>query len=266
MTVAVGELTALTLAWVIERRDGAGLALTSHDRGMSIAGIDHEPAYGLTPNAVQEGKLDEPLAELSCALESGALSSTDLQSGRWDGARASLRAIDWEAERVVTELCRGEIGEVGIEDEKFTVDFRGAERHLSQPVCPTISPTCRATLGDKHCRVDLASRRVRTTVLSASAGRLRLQHLIGDAFLLGSLRWLSGPDCGLSEQIVAIDGEFVQLRQAPPSRSSTGQVVLLTEGCDKGFTTCRERFRNAANFRGEPHLPGGDFLTRYPGT
>jgi uncharacterized phage protein (TIGR02218 family) len=44
-----------------------------------------------------------------------------------------------------------------------------------------------------------------------------------------------------------------------------GCRVELRDGCDKRFTTCVARFANAANFRGEPHLPGTDLLTRYPG-
>ena len=31
------------------------------------------------------------------------------------------------------------------------------------------------------------------------------------------------------------------------------------------LATCAGRFANAVNFRGEPHLPGMDLLTRYPG-
>jgi len=205
-------LTAMTFSWTIERKDGAGIALTSHDRPISIDGVDHDPASGLMPNAVQDGKLDEPLAELSCALESGGLTSEDLQSGRWDGARATLRAVDWDTRGQVAQLARGEIGEVAIEDDKFTVEFRGAGRYLAQPVCPTISPTCRAALGDKSCRVDLSSRRVRTRVVSVAAAKLQLEHVIEDRFNLGSLRWLSGPNCGLDEQIVAVDGKLVQLR------------------------------------------------------
>jgi uncharacterized phage protein (TIGR02218 family) len=38
------------------------------------------------------------------------------------------------------------------------------------------------------------------------------------------------------------------------------------EGCDKRLETCRDRFANTLNFRGEPHLPGNDLLTRYPGS
>jgi hypothetical protein len=41
--------------------------------------------------------------------------------------------------------------------------------------------------------------------------------------------------------------------------------VELTQGCDKRAATCAERFANIANFRGEPHLPGFDLLTRFPG-
>jgi uncharacterized phage protein (TIGR02218 family) len=46
---------------------------------------------------------------------------------------------------------------------------------------------------------------------------------------------------------------------------AVGALVELIEGCDKIFATCRDRFANGENFRGEPHLPGADLLTRYPG-
>ena len=35
-------------------------------------------------------------------------------------------------------------------------------------------------------------------------------------------------------------------------------------GCDRAFATCRDRFANVANFRGFPHIPGNDFVLRYP--
>jgi hypothetical protein len=44
-----------------------------------------------------------------------------------------------------------------------------------------------------------------------------------------------------------------------------GDLIIISEGCDKAFTTCRLRFSNSENFRGEPYLPGMDLLTRYPG-
>lgn len=35
-------------------------------------------------------------------------------------------------------------------------------------------------------------------------------------------------------------------------------------GCDRSLATCRDRFGNVANFRGFPHIPGNDFVLRYP--
>jgi hypothetical protein len=35
-------------------------------------------------------------------------------------------------------------------------------------------------------------------------------------------------------------------------------------GCDRQLRTCRNRFDNVVNFRGFPHIPGNDFVMRYP--
>ena len=37
----------------------------------------------------------------------------------------------------------------------------------------------------------------------------------------------------------------------------------IVAGCDKRFETCRDRFGNAAAFRGFPHMPGNDYVLRY---
>ena len=42
-----------------------------------------------------------------------------------------------------------------------------------------------------------------------------------------------------------------------------GDGVAVTAGCDRQFATCRDRFANAANFRGFPHIPGQDAVLRY---
>lgn len=62
------------------------------------------------------------------------------------------------------------------------------------------------------------------------------------------------------------DGEAIlHLAEGPAFAPIFPARVRLTQGCDKQLATCRDRFANAANFRGEAHLPGNDLLTRYPG-
>ena len=48
--------------------------------------------------------------------------------------------------------------------------------------------------------------------------------------------------------------------EVPPG---VGAAVAVTAGCDKTFATCRTRFDNHLNFRGFPHVPGGDFAYSY---
>jgi uncharacterized phage protein (TIGR02218 family) len=131
--------------------------------------------------------------------------------------------------------------------------------------CPSTSPECRAAFGDKKCRVDLAGRTFRPRVVSASDNVLKLDQPVDSKFLFGRLRYLSGDNCGLVTAILGISGTEVSLRDRPRAPVVAGTVVELREGCDKRFETCVSRFGNAVNFRGEPHLPGTDLLTRYPG-
>jgi uncharacterized phage protein (TIGR02218 family) len=132
-------------------------------------------------------------------------------------------------------------------------------------VCPITSPECRAALGDKKCGVNMAHRTLRATVSASSVNELTIDQLVDERFAKGRLRWLSGANCGLKTAVSSSSGATLRLRDVPPLPVQIGDRVLLFEGCDKRLDTCSGRFGNVANFRGEPHLPGNDLLTRYPG-
>jgi uncharacterized phage protein (TIGR02218 family) len=102
-------------------------------------------------------------------------------------------------------------------------------------------------------------------VVAADGGALTFDVSVDDRFILGRLRYMSGANCGLTSVILSASGNAVEVRELPRGEIETGCRVELREGCDKRFETCVSRFANAANFRGEPHLPGNDLLTRYPG-
>jgi uncharacterized phage protein (TIGR02218 family) len=87
----------------------------------------------------------------------------------------------------------------------------------------------------------------------------------GNAYGYGRLRWLSGPNSGLESAVLMSDGTRLTLREPPHFAAAAGDLVEIKEGCDKQPATCSGRFANLPNFRGEPHLPGMDLLTRYPG-
>ena len=267
MGIVDGELTSVALCWRLERLDGAGIALTSHDAPVTSDGSRHEPAPGMTPAAVTRSLGLEPQsAEATGALSSAALDEEDLSLGRWDGALVRLTVADWEDSEVPPiQLIAGELGSVNIADESFSAELRGAATALEAPVCPATSAECRALFGDKQCRVDLAGRTVAARVIATDAGSLTLDIAVDDRFVLGRLRYMNDANCGLATVILSASGNVVEVRDLPRAAVESGCRVELREGCDKRFETCVNRFENAANFRGEPHLPGNDLLTRYPG-
>ena len=88
--------TTLALAWRIERRDGVTIALTDHDRDLTIDGLRHRAAPGMTPSAIERSDGLEPdTMDVSGALTSAAIGEADLLAGRWDGARVAIALVDW---------------------------------------------------------------------------------------------------------------------------------------------------------------------------
>ncbi len=267
MSLLDGELTTVAFCWRLERRDGAGVALTSHDRPLVRAGVRYEPAPGITPASIRaELGLEARASEISGSLSSAAISEVDLAAGRWDGAALRLVAIDWQTpDDGELELLNGELGQVVGKDGAFETELLGVAAKLERPACPLTSPECRAELGDPSCRVDMAGRRLRAKVTSSATYLVTIDQPVDDRFQYGQIRFLSGPANGERRTILSVDGQQLALRSAPAGEIEAGTPVELTEGCDKRLATCSARFNNTANFRGEPHLPGNDLLTRYPG-
>jgi uncharacterized phage protein (TIGR02218 family) len=267
MSIADGQLTSLAFCWRLERSDGAGIALASCDRELLIDGVTYRSAPGVTPAAITRSVgLDPDSGEIAGALSADALTDSDLALGRWNSARVRLVAVDWRRpDTGAIALLGGELGEVSLEGDGFSAELKGAAARLAKAPCPSTSPECRAEFGDRRCRVDLAGRHLRATVRSASDNLLELDQAVDERFLFGRLRYLSGANCGIATSILAVNGSEISLRDRPRATVATGTIVDLCEGCDKRFVTCVSRFANGANFRGEPHLPGTDLLTRYPG-
>jgi uncharacterized phage protein (TIGR02218 family) len=261
-------LTTLAFIWRIDRRDGITIGLTSHDRDLTIDGLIYRAAPGMIPSAIErQDGLDPDNIELSGALTSDAITEDDLAAGRWDGATLRVSAVNWAApETDPLFLVRGELGMVETGEGGFSAELRGPAALLEAPVVEETTPECRASLGDRRCGVDIAARRRFARVVSVNGMGVTVDVSAADnAYVAGTLRWLDGANSGIDSRIVASSGATLTLREPPYFEVLPGTRVDLIEGCDRRFSTCISRFANAVNFRGEPHLPGNDVLTRYGG-
>jgi len=260
------ELVTLAWCWRLARRDGVVIGLTSHDRDLMVGGIAYRAAPGMKPSALETSdSLDAATMDLEGAIASDAIAARDLDAGRWDGAELELFVTDWSAPGMApVTVARGSLGAVERRGAAFAAELQGVTRLLDRPVCPATSPSCRAMLGDSACRVDLAPRTHLRRVIAVD-GRAVTLDSVAAGMAFGELLWMDGANCGLASPVIGVDGSVLHLAEAPVFAPVFPARVRLTEGCDKQLATCRDRFANAVNFRGEAHLPGNDLLTRYPG-
>lgn len=262
------DLVTMAWCWRLSRRDGVVIGLTSHDRDLLWDGLTYQAAPGMRPSALEShDHLDGSTMDLEGAIASDAIMERDLDAGRWDGAQMQLYVTDWtEPAAAPILMMEGMLGGIERRGASFSAELQGVMRHLDGPVCPVTSPSCRANLGDKACGVNLAARTYMRHVIAMDGHVVTLDAAVPvGRMIYGDFLWLDGANCGVSSPISQQNsGIVLQLAEEPPLQQRLPARVRMVEGCDKQLATCRTTFSNAVNFRGEPHLPGNDLLTRYP--
>lgn len=260
------DLECAATFWRVERRDGVALGFTAHDRDLWFAGLLHRAAPGMAPSAIRRSAgFEADSAEVAGALSHDAISARDLAEGRFDGARVLVGLIDWESlEHEV--IYAGTIGAVSEEAGRFTAELLSRKAELARDTVPRTSPACRAAFCGPGCMLSAARFEHEAVLTGHDAAENTVALLCeapGAVLLGGTLRWLDGPHAGRAMGIVAADGSVLTLDTALAADLPPGLRALVIEGCDRTLETCASRFGNAANFQGEPFLPGNDMVARY---
>jgi uncharacterized phage protein (TIGR02218 family) len=259
------ELDTVATFWRIYRRDGAALAFTSHDRDLSFGGLRHLAAPGMIPAAIRlTSELSNDSAEVQGALNHDSIREAELAAGLFDEAAIEIGAVDWTSLDHHT-LYTGQIGRIEDDQTQFAAELRSTKSLLEQDLVPRTSPTCRAEFCGRGCGLSA----VRFTAVHALAevdlegNRVRIAGVDGEAHVDGRLRFMAGPQTGVAFGIIDATNDWLVLDRPLVPGTPIGARTELREGCDHTIVTCADRFSNAANFRGEPFLPGNDLLARY---
>lgn len=262
------ELEGVANFWRIFRRDGAALAFTSHDRDLWFDGMLHRAAPGMVPSAIRRtADLSADSAEVEGVLSHDAITSHDLAAGRYDDGAIIIGAVNWETLESAA-LYHGSLGGIAEDGESFRAELRSSKALLGHDYIPRTSPTCRAKFCGPGCTLAAVRFTLDATIVSLDLEENAVTLDIGNPsdFIFGRLRWLNGPQTGISSIILANGPAGLVLDTPLPDTAVIGQTVELREGCDRRLATCTTRFANAVNFQGEPFLPGNDLLARYPVT
>lgn len=263
------EVTTLATCWQVFLRSGVEFNFTDHVAELVIAGRTYHPELGYTPSAVQtSSSLDIDNLELIGGLDAAAINPTDLVAGKWDYARVRIFAVNYNDLSMGTiELRTGTLGAVTRNKSMFTAELRGMGQALTQGIGRVHMPGCDADLGDARCKINLATFPDGTANGSISSVTSRL--VFTDASLLQPTAWFAGGlitftagfNNGFAREVKTYTGGgVITLQEAVPFAVAISDTYTMTAGCDKAFSTCKNKFSNTINFRGFPHLPGVDRL------
>ena len=266
--------TTLCRCWILTRSDGVVQGFTDHDEDVILGGVTCAAGTGLTGSeATQKLGLAADTSEISGALAADTLNGDDLAAGRYDAAAVELWLTDWSEPALRVLIAKGALGEVKRDGTAFTAELRGTSDRLSQQTGRLFTTTCSADLGDARCKIDLTAPAYRgvgsvTSVTATSSFTASGLDAFDDGwFTAGKLTFASGANADLSVEVKThrnTGSVSIDLWQAMPEPVGAGDAFSVTAGCDKAFATCHDRFANAVNFRGFPHIPGNDFVISYP--
>ncbi|MEL7303287.1 MAG: DUF2163 domain-containing protein [Pseudomonadota bacterium] len=269
--------TTLAWCWRVIRADGAILGFTDHDRDLQFDGTMFEANAGLTSSEITESLgLSVDNLEIEGAISSDMLAAEDLAAGLYDDARVEIWRVNWGdvAQRVRVRV--GTLGEVKQSGAGFSAEVRGIAHLMQQERGRIFQYTCDANVGDARCGIDLTSATYRgeATIVSAESARryevAGLEAYAAGWFARGTATFTTGAASNYALEVkahtVSPTGAITIELWADPSREVVvGDRFAVTAGCDKHLATCKAKFANAANYRGFPHMPGNDFLTRVAG-
>ncbi len=255
------ETVRLVRCCRLERKDGQVLCWSEHDVEIRVDGEVYQPKVALMGSAVtHQATLAVDGGEIYGLLDDNQMTEQDILAGIYDGAEMLLFWVDAEApDAGKLVLLAGTWGEVQWQAGQFMVEIRGIGQRLQQQFVESYSPTCRARFGDARCGVHVVPLTVTRTVASAvsrSQWTMQEQEVQDGFYNYGTVRWLTGANAGLSMEVKWQQGQHVTLVMPMPYAIMSGDTLELSPGCDKRFSTCQQRYQNAVNFRGEPHVPG----------
>lgn len=262
--------TTLCYCWRLTLPTGEKMGFTDHDRALIFDGTQFEAQAGFSSSEIESSLgLSVDNLEADGALSSNKLSAPRLQSGDFDNAVIEIWTVNWQNPLQRLLERQGNLGQVTYGQGAYKAEVRGLAHLLNQSRGRLFQHGCDAQLADARCGVSAAAFTVAATITSVRGASLTLSGITGfadDWFTRGRLNFTSANNLGRLLDIkrfsvLAIDTE-IDLWASPKFTIAVGEPVTVIAGCDKQLSTCVSKFSNAVNFRGFPHMPGNDFISK----
>jgi uncharacterized phage protein (TIGR02218 family) len=277
LTAAIAaESTTLARLWQVERSDGSmlrftdGVAPATVDVGAGNVLFRSDVSFSSSAIFTSRTFANQQSVTLTFVMDDAGFREDDIRARKYDGAKSKVYVYDYvHPEYGAVLMFDGIFGTVKLSDQKAaTVEVTpdvGSVNGLGIGL-DNYQQTCRASLGDAKCKVDIEASKVAFTVDSATGGSFVASELTQAAghWQLGFVKWITGPNAGTNSSVQSNDpGSTSAFLMSPPFFDITiGDTGFIYLGCDKTRATCKQKFDNILNLRAEPDVPDGSEAIR----
>ncbi|WP_168463967.1 DUF2163 domain-containing protein [Wolbachia endosymbiont of Ctenocephalides felis wCfeT] len=254
-----GELLTIATCWKLTLIDKRVKGFTDCDNDLSIGNTTYKSSSGFTAShVILNGNLRTDNLEIEGILNSNDIKEEEVLAGKYDFASIEIFLVNYNDLNQGKMILRsGTFGKITLNNGRFIVEIKGLSAQLEKSIGELYSPTCRAQFCDDKCRADTKKFNkisVITKVIDERSFEDRNLTESDGYYKHGIVRFLAYKEfeCVVKEY----KNKIVTLFIPPPCQISAGNRYSILAGCDKTFSTCKNKFDNAINFRGEPCIPG----------
>ncbi len=254
-------VTTLCYCWKLKLRSGEEKGFTDCDNNLEIDGLTYHAHTGFSPSAIASSStLAVDNLDIDGILDSAFITEEDILSGVYDYAEIEIFLVNYnDLSMGKLNLRKGWFGEISFSKNRFTTEVRGLMQAFSKNIGDLYSPVCRATFCDKACALkveNFTSHGVVKRVISDSCFDVEDLAKPNGYYNNGLIKFFGGQEM----EIKSFYANRIETVMPIFKEVLAGQEFEIIAGCDKQFNTCINKFNNAVNFRGEPHVPVAEKL------
>lgn len=259
----------------ITRADGAVLRYTDHDQDVVVSGQTYYRDDSLQVAAITSSA-NNGIQSTNCNVifSDAGIAEIEVARGLYDKAVVEFAIVDYtDTSLGKIILLTGLMSTITVSNRRSgQFEIRGLLTRGDTRIGEYYTAQCRADLGDTRCTVPLTSftdTAIITHVTSQTNFRALLSNSAANGFYsLGVAKFTSGDNNGVNMELLSqvnySAGEHtLVLALRMPFDIQAGDSLDLVAGCDKRIATCIAKFNNVKNFRGEPFVPGPDFVSDF---
>jgi uncharacterized phage protein (TIGR02218 family) len=249
----------LIKCWSLELSNGLKIGFNDYDINIIIDEITYYSNCSEASAVSQNLDNNKELFEFKSIIDNKLITMPDILSGFYDNASIEIFLFNLSNGTKIWSK-KGFIADIKINGSEIIASVEGLTSLFHDTLGNFYSENCRTNFGSSKCKFNTTSLEQNHKIISVENERIfYIEKNIKncDFYQYGFISLTDKSIKSLRIPINSIYNNKIITAIPIPIILRTNDNVTLHPGCDKSFKMCSALYKNAHNFRGEPHIPTG---------